>query len=221
MDDFWKTVLAIVAGMGGGGVVFGWLPSYLGKLWADRYMQKNEHEFKQNLEILRTDLTKQTEMYKAKVEGRVYISKVQFETEYNMFIKIFSLIFDFVTTSCDLFPAGLDTLPQDIEERKNVFIRRFEKFMKAYNEYSKIIETNAPFIEEKIYQALIQLRNDAYTIACMYPDIKINPDPIFEKENAEIALENHKKTQRFKESFERLKADVRAYLSTQKVVDAV
>ena len=59
----------------------------------------------------------------------------------------------------------------------------------------------------------IRLKNNA----CMFPDIRIIQDPIFEEDHAKIARENFKKTREFKDKISKAKDDIRCYLSTLKV----
>ena len=79
------------------------------------------------------------------------------------------------------------------------------------------MEKNAPFIPKENYEMFAELRKMANELACMFPDIRIIQDPIFEEDHAKIARENFKKTREFKDKISKAKDDIRCYLSTLKV----
>lgn len=215
----WKTVLAIIASVGGGGVIILGLSSYIGKLWADRLLQKKSQDFERELEAYKKDLSIEVERYRIKAEELTYVSKVQFETEYEIYKVIFAALFDFAAASSNLFPYGLDQIPADINDRKAEYITRYEFYVDSFNTYSRAVETHAPFMPKEIYEKFISIRQTANEIACMFPEIRIQADERFREEYGKIAHENFKKTGEFNKLIPQLKDDVRDYLATLKIVD--
>ena len=216
MSQIWQTVLAIIGSVGGAGVIILGISSYIGKLWADRLLQKKAHEFDKELEEHKTGLSIITEKYKTEAERLTYISKVQFETEYNIYQKIFEALFDFTDSSSKLFPR-LDSIPIDLDEQKKEYKRRYEFYCESFNPYSRTVEINAPFIPKDIYDKFIELRKKAQGIACMYTDIKIVADDRFIEDYREIEGKNRTKTENLLNDIKQLKIDVRKYLATLKV----
>lgn len=215
----WKTVLAIIASVGGSGAIILGLSSYVGKLWAERLLQKKSQDFERELETYKKDLSIEVERYKSKAEALNYVSKVQFEAEYETYKLIFAALFNFAAASSNLFPYGLDQIPADMNERKAEYIKRYEFYVDSFNTYSRAVETNAPFIPKEIYEKFISVRQAANEIACMYPEIRIQADERFKEDYEKIAHENFKKTGEFNQLIPQLKEDVRNYLATLKVVD--
>jgi len=213
----WDTVLAFVASIGGGGAIVLGLSSYIGKLWADQLLQKKSQEFEKELESYKKDLSLEIEKYKSKSEKLTYISKVQFDAEYDIYRKIFDALFDFSAASSNLFPYGLDQIPADMEERKKEYIKRYEFYVNSFNAYSRIIEVNAPFIPKHIYSIFAEIRQAANEIACMYPEIRIQADEHFKDDYERMAHENFVKTGEFNKKIPELKDNVRSYLATLKV----
>jgi hypothetical protein len=219
MNGFWQIVLGIIASVGGGGIIVAGFARFAGKVWSERYIQSKEQEFQGKLEAVRAENAKELDKLRAQIDKSIFISRTQFETEYKMYIQIFDSIFDFIASSCRLFPAGLNQYPADEAERKQHFINQYEEFQGAYNVYSRAIETNAPFIKREIYAKLIKLRNDSNEIACLFPEIRIINDERFSEDYNKIIRENCKKTSELQKAFETLKDEVRNYLDSQKLLE--
>ena len=216
MEEILKIAATIIASVGGGGAIIWFFSSLIGKLWADRLLQKKSHQFEKELESYKTDLSLVTEKYKTEAEKLTYISKIQFETEYNIYQEIFEALFDFTDSSSRLFPR-FDSIPIDPEEQQKEYERRYKFYCESFNKYSKIVEINAPFIPEEIYDRFIELRKQAQSIACLYPDIKIKPDESFKKDYQEIESTNRIETEDLLIKIKQVKKDVRNYLSSMKV----
>ena len=58
-------------------------------------------------------------------------------------------------------------------KQKEIETQRLKDFNNAFNVFSEIIEVNAPFIPEDIYEMFVGMRKLAYDIANHYEDIKI------------------------------------------------
>lgn len=216
MSELLKIITSIIVGLGGGATIIYKLSSYLGKLWSERFMQKKKQEFEKELEAYKKDLSLEVEEYKTKADELTYISRIQFETEYEIYQKIFETLFDFSSASSNLFPM-FDQIPQDKNERKKEYIKRYKFYVESFNDFSRTLETNAPFIPKDIYMKFVDARNDADKIACMFPEIRIQADEMFSEDDAKIAHENYKKTLEFNKKISTIKDDVREYLSKLKV----
>lgn len=219
MAEIIKVALAIIASLGSSAAIIMGVSSYLGKIWADRFLQKKSQEFEKDIEHYKNQLSMEVEKYRIKAEQLTYISKIQFETEYQIYRKIFESLFDFTAASSNLFPYRINHIPLDVQERKEEYIKRYQFYMESFNSYSLAVETNAPFIPKEIYDKFIKIRNSAHEIACMFPEIRIQADERFAEDYAKIAAENFKKTKEFNESVLSLNNDVREYLSNLKVLE--
>ncbi|MEA3392200.1 MAG: hypothetical protein U9Q91_04405 [Candidatus Marinimicrobia bacterium] len=177
---------------------------------------KKAQEFDKELEKYKSELLLMIEKYKTQAEKFTYISKVQFETEYNIYQIIFETLFDFTDSSSRLFPR-LDSIPIDPDEQKKEYKRRYDFYCESFNKYSRTVEINAPFIPKNIYDKFIELRKQAQGIACLYPDIKIEADDRFEEDYRKIESKNRIETENLLNDIKQLKIDVREYLATLKV----
>lgn len=73
MDKIWEIVLAVIAGLGGIGVVFGAVVYFTSNFIAERLQKK--YDLKLNEEF---------EKYKANIDNKIYISKTKFDAEFNI-----------------------------------------------------------------------------------------------------------------------------------------
>ncbi|EPQ8526761.1 hypothetical protein [Vibrio vulnificus] len=78
---------------GGAGIIFGF-SNWLGKIWANRLMEKEKAEHARELESLRNRLTQDTESYKVKLKKSEFI----FEKEYEAASEFVSLKRSFLPT---------------------------------------------------------------------------------------------------------------------------
>jgi hypothetical protein len=58
--DAFRVAAAIIASLGGGGAIVLGLSSYLGKVWADRALEKEKHKYAEILQTTRSDLDRAT-----------------------------------------------------------------------------------------------------------------------------------------------------------------
>ncbi len=54
--DVFETALAVIASVGGGGLIVYRLSGWLGQVWAERLMERERQRFREELEHLRADL---------------------------------------------------------------------------------------------------------------------------------------------------------------------
>lgn len=72
-------VTAVLAALGGGAAIIFGSSSWLGKVWANRLMEKEKAEHARELESLRNKLTQDTESFKVKLKKSEFIFQKEFE----------------------------------------------------------------------------------------------------------------------------------------------
>jgi len=117
---------AILTALGGGAAIILGFSSWLGKLWANRLMEKEKAEHTRELESLRNRLTQDTESYKVKLKKSEFI----FQKEYEAVSEFVSLKRSFLPTfsrpNMDWHEA-CDDIAQDfskIEKSINLFVAK-------------------------------------------------------------------------------------------------
>lgn len=78
MDKVFEVALAILGSLGGGAIIIFGFSNWLGKVWADRLMQREKFQYAQDLEDLRQRLTRDTESYKIKLKKSEFLFEREF-----------------------------------------------------------------------------------------------------------------------------------------------
>ncbi len=69
----------IIGSLGGGAAIIFGFSSWLGKVWANRFMTREKAEYAQELESLRSRLTQDTESYKIKLKKSEFLFQKEYE----------------------------------------------------------------------------------------------------------------------------------------------
>lgn len=109
MDKIWKIVLAVIAGLGGIGVVFGAVVFFTSNFIAERLQKK--YDLKLNEEF---------EKYKANIDNKIYISKTKFDAEFNIYRSLSKAFFDMEKKFTILIPVGVVYLPLTKKHRESL-----------------------------------------------------------------------------------------------------
>lgn len=134
MKEIFQITFAIIASIGSGGAIVFALSSWLGKIWAQRIINKDELT---NNYIL-------------------YSSQIQFEREYKIYSQIWLKMLNMKTDILSLDPI-LDAYYEDEKEYKKEYIKRRNKSAQSLNSLYEEIYSNAPFIDSDIYNVLLEI----------------------------------------------------------------
>lgn len=95
--EVWQTVLAILASLGGGGLIVLALSSWLGKIWANRLMANHMHSQNQAIEDLKGKLARETERYRTRLRNAEFI----FQREYEAASALVAIVTDLESKHAD------------------------------------------------------------------------------------------------------------------------
>lgn len=108
-------------------------------------------ELTAKVESVKTIYQKEIEGYKAQLEQRKLVSRVQFEKEFQIYSEIWTSLIDMRTAAYNLRPLYEGNNPPTFTEKSSEFNKAFEK-------YWNVIEKNQPFYNEQIYSKLKDIR---------------------------------------------------------------
>ena len=103
-------------------------------------------------------ITQEVEGVKALHLRQSHAWKWIFEKEYEILQKVWDSTWDFQATARSLRPI-MDRLPQDEEERQNVFQERYKYHVDAANSFKDVVLKNKPFIPPRVYEVCMELRS--------------------------------------------------------------
>lgn len=140
MEIFWLYLGQIVAYLGGAGFIILALSGWIGKILANKFMKAQEAIYQKDIEKYKNELSIQLTKYKAANERINYISKAQFDKEFEICQKAHSLM-------CDLaYSMGKDAATKIGFEITEAVHKKLVKYM-------NYVKQNAPFIDEELYNS--------------------------------------------------------------------
>lgn len=177
-QDVMKIVGATLLSVGGGGLVVMAMSSWLGKVWAQRLMQKDIAKHATDLEALKSKLEGMNKKVQAELDKTVYVHRVQFETEF----KALSDIWNKVSTVRQAL-AGLRPQLEIISPEKDTavvqmdkFERKFNKFSAASGELRQAAHNQSPFYTREIYDEILRIID---TLSDEEAQLKLTDEPPF------------------------------------------
>lgn len=116
---------------------------------ADRWMARYKSELDRELEAYRDTLERKRKRIEAELGHRTYVSKTQFDTEFNAVKDCFSDLGKLRLSFNGLRPF-MDWTPPDEQEKVKVMVSRLDHFKGRYNAFVGISESVYPFVPEDI-----------------------------------------------------------------------
>ena len=150
MNFSFSTFLTSLVGSG----VTAWLvvkglASHLGNRWMARYKSDLDKEF----ENYRDSLEQRRKQVEAELGHRTYVTKTQFDAEFNAMKDIFAALGKLRLSFNGLRPF-IDWTPQDEEEKVKLISSRLSIFVERFNVAVDAVESVYPFVPDQIYAQL-------------------------------------------------------------------
>jgi len=203
-----EIALAIVASVGGFGVIFSAVVYFASNFIADRLQKKYELK-----------LNEKFEKYKAGIENKTYISKTKFDAEFALYKSLSKAFFDMVKNVSVMIPQGFTTVPADKEVRKKVDEEHYNAARASVVSAQDELNSNAPFIPEKFYEAYEEIRH-LCGLQLLEFEERWNVGYLASQEEKEtISREAYKRTGEINEKFKKLSNEIREYLKSLDVLN--
>lgn len=205
--------------MGGGSVLIFGMANWLGKVWANRILEKEKSKYSKEIEKYKSELEISLNRANALQDKSLYISKVQYDNEYKIYQEIWGLMHNAIVSTLMLYPA-LEDLPNDHEIKEKYQLEKYQKYTENYNNYSVGIDKYAPFYKEDFYKDFIEIRSLCHKFGLIFKryefDLKhnlsciLNKDAVMtEKEDDEIY---NVLPQKIEAKRDKLQKEIREYL---------
>src|SRR5690606_1781753 len=157
--DVASIAAAILVALGGGGAIVLLLSNWLGRVWADRLMQRERARHDSELERLRADLRQRSdaelERLRTNLGKTVHVHRLQFETEFTAYRDIWKELVEAKAMVLAL-RRMLDSYdPAENEQQR--MQRRLAEFGSRYNAFAKAIEQYRPFYAQVVWDELFKL----------------------------------------------------------------
>ncbi len=158
MKEVLQIAAIIIASLGGGGAIVLALSSWLGKVWANRILEREKAEHAKEIESYKSDLKKELDAINAIKEKALYISKAQYDDEYKICQVLWDKMFDCCLSAAFLFPRFIVRVPIEKVEKAQYHKDKFNEFVNTYNDYLKSLDRFAPFFNEEFYYLFCKIK---------------------------------------------------------------
>lgn len=164
-------------------------------------------------------LNEKYEKYKAGIENKTYISKTKFDAEFNLYRSLSKTFFDMVKNISVMIPQGLVMVPANKEERRKADEEHYNAARAAVVIAQDELNSNAPFIPEKFYEAYDEIRKLCGMQLSVFED-RWNVGYLASQEEKEfLSSEDYKRTGEINAKFKQLNNEIRKYLSNLDVLE--
>lgn len=208
MDKIWEIVLAVIAGLGGIGVVFGAVVYFTSNFIAERLQKK--YDLKLNEEF---------EKYKANIDNKIYISKTKFDAEFNIYRSLSKAFFDMEKKFTILIPVGVVYLPADHEAQRKLDEENYLAAKKSLVIAQDELNSNAPFIPERFYNEYESIRKMCIEQLDEFANRWNIASLCTQEEKETISSEARDRTSDINDRLKNLNNEIREYLNSLDVIE--
>jgi len=161
-----KLTAAFGASVGVAALILRALSGWLGKVWANRILEQDRARYAKEIEEFRQKGQAVLERLRTRSERELLIHRVQFEKEFEVYVKLWSGLVDLVAATSSLRPAidHVDTSKTEDQIKQE----RLDELSKAYGTFKEIVHRYRPFYAPEVHDLARQLLRDAYHEALGY-----------------------------------------------------
>jgi hypothetical protein len=168
-----EVALTVIGSLGGGGLIIFGLSGYLGKLWADRALEKQRHEYtKLNLAFTQ-QLDLATRRIQIELDAIGHLHKLRTESEFEKIRELWRHVASLQAAYFNLPKAGFVLAYEDESLNKKLRIQSSFDFSKRLTETFEIWSRELLSIPEDIANAaeqLITIARHEELVAIQFPD---------------------------------------------------
>lgn len=168
MQNIINTVATIIVSMGGTATIVLALSRYIGGIIAKKIEDKYKNKLDKDLEEYKSKINERLNKLNKIEEKALYISKVNYESEFKIYMEIWPLLNNCVFNTIMLYPRGIENVPIDKQQLEKYKEEKYNKFQNIFNEFSICIDKYAPFYQADYYNDLNLIRQDCFSIGNIF-----------------------------------------------------
>ena len=136
---------AIITSLGGGAAIVFGLSNFLGKLWADRALEREKHKYAEILQTAKSELDKAAGRYQVELDSLKLVHTLRTTEEFSHLGKLWQHMAILQDAFKGTAQLGLSLLPADADSRK----RYLEMLRQNYEE--ALWKARQFFLEQKLF----------------------------------------------------------------------
>lgn len=226
MDNIFNIIWTGIISVGGLSAIIIGLASWIGEIWANNLAEKYKAKIEKEIENYKSEINMKLNKLDKIEEKALYISKVNFDNEYKIYMEIWPKLIECVNKTLMLYPQGIENVPIDKEELEKYKEDKYKQFADYYNDYASCINKYAPFYQENFFNDLNEIKKSCFFIGDQYKmyefDVKYNQsfvgsrDLVMNTKERKEIYQNEDKIINLKEE---LLIKIRTYLNGLKLND--
>ena len=155
---------------------------------------------------------KEIEKIKSNLDRKNYISKAQFDFEFEIYKNMSRMLGEMIKDNSNLYPCGLYQESSDYDEKIKMRKENYSQAIKSYNEFTLLLEEYEPFIDESISKFYDDIREKCRLQLCLFEDFRIREDKDMLKECRDDYRACWKRTLKIIEDRKALNIKMREYM---------
>lgn len=136
---------AIITSLGGGAAIVFGLSNFLGKLWAERALEREKHKYAEILQNAKGDLDKAASRYQVELDSLRLTHSLRMTEEFSQLGKLWQHMAILQDAFKGTAQLGITILPSNEEDRK----RYLEMLRRNYEE--ALLKARQFFLEQKLF----------------------------------------------------------------------
>lgn len=171
------------------------------------------------IDVFNVWTSRKIEEAKGSVSEKVYVSKIRFDTEFQIYRKLSSVFYDVLESISFLIPDGLnDARFSDSQQVKAEMQMRYFDAVKAVMNAKRVLGRNMAFIQDDIYKAyrktLAAGETQLFVFRQKFRQLDGKKEANNYNEWPTFGNEDYRRTLKMSNELEEINANIRNYLST-------
>ena len=164
------------------------LAAFLGKIWLNRILNTERVKSDKILKEVQSGLDATNQRLKSELDKGLYIHKVQFEKEFQIYEELWAELVELRKATLTLRPAFDMVNPKESEEDRKR--KRLIRFSDSIGAFIDVTDKNRPFYSEDVYESMGNLWKLAHSESVQYKHSDPYSDSYWEKaqENRDTIL---------------------------------
>jgi len=150
LSEVLEIAASIIASLGGGGAIVFGLSGYLGKIWADRGLERQRHEYSQLNIAFQSQIDVASRRLQVELDALGLVHKLRTQEEFNRLAGLWKRVANLRNSFAGLAQLGITLAPGDAEERKKWNLNKREQFDTCLNDALMFLAEEALFIPKHI-----------------------------------------------------------------------
>jgi hypothetical protein len=181
ISDVLEIAAAIIASLGGGGAIVFGLSGYLGKVWADRGLERQKHEFSQLNIAFQSQLDMASRRLQVELDALGLVHKLRTQEEFTRLAGLWKRIANVRNYYGSIAQVGLRLTSPDKEKQKHYDAQVRNQFETSLNDAQMFLSEEMLFIPKHISdiaeKALRTAVEERFNFASFSPFLDTQPFP--------------------------------------------